>query len=105
MAGHVRFGAKTGGALIILGAIIMVIALFFSDSVTLIFNLFPEPILGVILFFAGAELASIARDIGGDKRDVYVMVVTAGAALFNMGVAFVVGIVFSYMIKRGLARV
>ncbi len=105
MAGHVKFGAKTGGALIILGAIVMVIALFFSDSVTLIFSLFPEAILGVILFYAGAELASIAKDIGADKRDVYVMVVTAGAALYNMGVAFVIGIVFSYFIKKGWTKV
>lgn len=29
MAGHVRFGAKTGGSLIILGVIILVIALVF----------------------------------------------------------------------------
>lgn len=105
MAGHVRFGAKTGGALVILGVIVMVIALFFSDSVTLVFNLFPTPILGVILFYAGAELASIAKDIGPEKKDVYVMVVTAGAALFNMGVAFVVGIVFSYMIRKGWAKI
>lgn len=105
MAGHVKFGAKTGGALVILGIIITVVALFFSESVTLIFNLFPEAILGVILFYAGAELASVVKDIGADKRDVYVMVVTAGAALYNMGVAFVVGIFFSYFITKGWTRV
>ncbi|MBI5253650.1 MAG: sulfate transporter, partial [Euryarchaeota archaeon] len=105
MAGHVKFGARTGGALVILGAIVTAVALFFSESVTLIFNLFPEPILGVILFYAGAELASIVKDIGADRRDVYVMVVTAGAALFNMGVAFVIGIFFSYFITKGWTRV
>ena len=46
MAGHVRFGARTGGALIILGVIIVVIALFFSGSVETIFKIFPAPILG-----------------------------------------------------------
>ncbi|OFZ97783.1 MAG: sulfate transporter, partial [Betaproteobacteria bacterium RIFCSPLOWO2_02_FULL_62_17] len=49
MAGHVRFGARTGGALIILGAIVLFIALFFSSSVEILFRIFPEPILGVIL--------------------------------------------------------
>jgi MFS superfamily sulfate permease-like transporter len=52
MAGHVRFGARTGGALVILGGILVFIALFFSDSVAIIFHIFPNAILGVILFFA-----------------------------------------------------
>jgi MFS superfamily sulfate permease-like transporter len=33
MAGHVRFGAQTGGSLVMLGAIMMGLALFFSGSV------------------------------------------------------------------------
>ena len=69
MAGHVRFGAKTGGALVILGSLLVLIALFFSDSVALIFKIFPNAILGVILFFAGAELAIVVRDIGDKKSD------------------------------------
>ncbi|HSR10075.1 MAG TPA: putative sulfate/molybdate transporter, partial [Thermodesulfobacteriota bacterium] len=48
MAGHVRFGARTGGALVILGVILLVLGLFFSDSVALIFRFFPPSILGVI---------------------------------------------------------
>ena len=32
MAGHVRFGARTGGASIILGVLLVVLALFFADS-------------------------------------------------------------------------
>ncbi|MBI4573987.1 MAG: benzoate/H(+) symporter BenE family transporter, partial [candidate division NC10 bacterium] len=42
MAGHVRFGARTGGALVILGAIVLFTGLFFSDSVALLFRLFPR---------------------------------------------------------------
>ena len=41
MAGHVRFGARTGGALVILGIIVLVLGLFFSDSVATIFKFFP----------------------------------------------------------------
>jgi hypothetical protein len=57
MAGHVRFGARTGGALVILGVLLTVGALFFADSVATVFRLFPVPVLGVILFFSGIELA------------------------------------------------
>ena len=51
IAGHVRFGARTGGALVILGALLLVSALFFADSAATVFRLFPVPVLGVILFF------------------------------------------------------
>lgn len=105
MAGHVRFGARTGGALVMLGILLLVMALFFSESITLIFSLFPPAILGVILFYSGAELASIIRDMGADKKDVYVMVVTAGAAIYNMGVAFLVGMAFYHILQKGWADV
>jgi MFS superfamily sulfate permease-like transporter len=81
MAGHVRFRARTGGALVILGVIVIVLGFFFSDSVATIFNFFPPAILGVILFFTGLELASITRDIGDKRCDVYIMLVTAGLAM------------------------
>jgi MFS superfamily sulfate permease-like transporter len=100
MAGHVRFGAKTGGALVILGALVVFIALFFSDSVSLVFRIFPNAVLGVILFFAGAELALVVRDIGNKKADFYVMLIVAGFAMWNLGIAFVVGVVLDYGLRR-----
>lgn len=51
MAGHVRFGARTGGALVILGSLLLVAGLSFADSIATLFRLFPLPILGVVLFF------------------------------------------------------
>jgi MFS superfamily sulfate permease-like transporter len=57
MAGHVRFGARTGGSLVILGAMLLIAALFFSESVTVLFRLFPPAVLGVILLLGGLELA------------------------------------------------
>jgi hypothetical protein len=100
MAGHVRFGARTGGALVILGIIILILGLFFSDSVATIFKFFPPSILGVILFFTGLELASITRDIGNNRTDVYVMLVTAGFAMWNMGVAYLAGLALYYGAKK-----
>jgi MFS superfamily sulfate permease-like transporter len=104
MAGHVRFGARTGGSLVMLGAIMMALALFFSGSVGLLFQIFPKAILGVILFFAGAELALTTRDVGGRKADVYVMVVVAGFAFWNMGAAFLAGIILHQALERRWLR-
>jgi hypothetical protein len=105
MAGHVRFGARTGGALVILGSIVITIALFFSDSVSLIFRIFPNAVLGVILFFAGAELALVVRDIGNKKTDYYVMLIVAGFAMWNMGIAFVVGVILDNALRREWIRI
>jgi len=105
MAGHVRFGARTGGALVVLGSIVIIIALFFSDSVSIIFKIFPAAILGVILFFAGAELALVVRDIGDNKTDFYVMLIVAGFAMWNMGVAFLVGVILDNALKRGWIKI
>jgi len=101
MAGHVRFGAKTGGALVILGSILIFIALFFSDSVSILFKIFPNSILGVILFFAGSELAIVVKDIGDKKADFYVMLIVAAFAMWNMGVAFLVGVILDNSLRRG----
>ncbi len=105
MAGHVRFGARTGGSLVMLGAIMMALSLFFSSSVGLLFKIFPKAVLGVILFFAGAELAITTKDIGSKKEDVYVMLVVAGFAMWNMGAAFLVGVVLYQALQRKWLKV
>ena len=105
MAGHIRFGARTGGALVILGAIVLMTGLFLSDSVTLLFQFFPRPILGVILFFAGIELALVVKDIRLKRQNLFVLLVTAGTAMWNMGVAYLAGLLLYYGIQRRWIRV
>jgi MFS superfamily sulfate permease-like transporter len=104
MAGHVAFGARTGGALIILGATLLVLALFFSGSVEALFKLFPEAVLGVILFLTGAQLALGSCDFSEDKGERFVTLVTAAFAVWNVGIAFLVGIAGAYIAKRGMLR-
>ncbi len=105
MAGHIRFGARTGGALIILGAIVLLIGLFLSDSVALLFQVFPRPILGVILFFAGLELALVVQDIKLRRQNLFVLIVTTGTAMWNMGVAYLAGLLLYYGLKRNWIKI
>lgn len=105
MAGHIRFGARTGGALVILGVIVLLTGLFLSDSVALLFQVFPRPILGVILFFAGVELALVIRDIKLQRQNLFVLVVTAGTAMWNMGVAYLAGLLLYYGLQRRWIKV
>lgn len=104
MAGHVRFGARTGGALVMLGLLVTFMGLFLADSVTVLFRTIPAAILGVILLYTGLELATIVRDIGNKKEDVYVMLVTAAIAVVNMGVAFVAGLALYYAMQRRIVK-
>ncbi len=104
MAGHVRFGARTGGAPVILGVVLLVLGLFASTSIATLLALFPRPLLGVILFLAGLQLAMGARDLGHGRLDRLVMFGTAGLALWNVGAAFVFGVVVHELGRRGLLR-
>lgn len=104
MAGHVRFGARTGGSLVILGVLILAIALLFSSSVETIFRIFPAPVLGVILFLTGAQLALGSCDFGKNKNDRFVSLATAACAIWNIGLAFVVGVVTYHLLKRGWVK-
>jgi hypothetical protein len=101
MAGHVAFGARTGGAPIILGVLLLVCAFFFSASVQVVFLLFARPVLGVILFLTGAQLALGSCDFSKNKGERFVTVITTAFAMWNVGVAFAVGIALSQMQKRG----
>lgn len=101
MAGHVRFGARTGGAPIILGTVLVLLALFFSGSLGILLRLFPPAILGVILFFTGAQLALGACDISNDKGERFATVITAALAIWNVGIAFVVGSAVYLIARRG----
>jgi MFS superfamily sulfate permease-like transporter len=104
MAGHIRFGARTGGALVILGALLLAIALFYPDSVATLFRLFPIPVLGVILLFGGMELAASVNGEPYTRADRTVLVVTAGIALWNMGAAYLAGLLLHHAARRGFVR-
>lgn len=99
MAGHIRFGARTGGALVILGSIVLILGLFFADSVALLFRLFPPALLGVILFFGGLELATSAVGDAMTKEDRYVFLLTAGVSMWNMGVGYLGGLALWYAFR------
>lgn len=102
MAGHVAFGARTGGAVVILGSLLLAVAVFFSGSVELLFKLFPGAVLGVILFLAGAQLALGAGSLGETRAARAVVLATAALCIWNVAVGFVVGIALHHLQRRGL---
>jgi hypothetical protein len=104
MAAQVSFGARTGGAPVILGVVLVVLALAFSESVATLLRLFPAPALGVMLFLAGIQLALGSCDFSRDKGERFVTLGTAALAIWNVGVAFVFGIAVLWIARRGWLR-
>jgi MFS superfamily sulfate permease-like transporter len=101
MAGHIRFGARTGGALVILGSLILFTGLFLGDSVATLFKVFPRALLGVILLFGGLELASGVKANNLEKEDRYVMLLTTGVSMWNMGAGYLTGLALWYAFQKG----
>ena len=101
MAAQVSFGARTGGAPIILGALLIILALLFSESIETLLRLFPQPALGVMLFLAGLQLALGSCDFSKDKGERFVTLGTAALSVWNVGVAFVFGLGVLWLVRRG----
>ena len=100
LAAHYRFGARTGGSNIMIGAIFLILALLFGKIGIAILSIIPNSILGVLLLFAGLELAMLILDVR-EKKSLFVVLIVAGIgfATTNMGIAFIVGIIISALIK------
>ena len=67
-------------------------------------KIFPAPVFGVIRVLTGAQLALSWCDVGKSKDDRFVSLVTAACAVWNIGLAFVLGILTCYRLKYGLMR-
>lgn len=100
LAAHYRFGARTGGSNLIIGGIFIIMALGLGAAGLALLSAIPHAILGVLLLFAGIELAVMVRDLRS-KPDLFIAVLIAGIGLAttNMGIAFGAGIAVDRLIK------
>lgn len=101
LAAHYRFGARSGGSNLMIGAIFIAIAMLFGKVAVSVLSLIPVSILGVLLFFAGLELAMLIKDV--EKReDIFITFAIAGIGLatMNMGYAFIAGMVMKWVMDK-----
>jgi len=100
LAAQFRFGARTGGSVVLLGVAKMTIAVLFGGSLLILITEYPMSILGVLLLFSGLELALVSRD-QTTKDKFLVVIITAGVCLaVNIAVGFVIGWAISFVIKK-----
>ncbi|CAN6583565.1 unnamed protein product [Malus baccata var. baccata] len=94
LAGQYKFGGRSGACVALLGAAKLVLGLVLGTSLVTILNQFPVGVLGVLLLFAGIELAMCARDMN-TKEESFVMLISTAVSLVGSSAAlgFAVGMV------------
>ena len=99
LAAHYRFGARTAGSNLIIGLIFVLIALFCGHHALALIYLLPLSILGILLVFAGAQLALTIMDLK-QRKDLFVSIVVLGITLAtNLASGFLTGIGVAYLLK------
>lgn len=92
LAGHYTFGGRTGGSVLIYGALYIVLGLFFSGGFDAAVHLFPLPVLGIILLFEALVLLRLIGDLVGDRFD-FTIAILVGIAALTLPYGFLVGLV------------
>lgn len=106
LAAHYRFGARTGGAPMMIGALFVILALAFGELGFAILAIIPNSVLGVLLVFAGLELCPLVRSLKTNE-EFFVALLIAGIALAvpNMAWAFGAGIVADLLIRKAKIKI
>ncbi|GAB4219569.1 MAG TPA: putative sulfate/molybdate transporter [Spirochaetota bacterium] len=93
MAGHYAFGGRTGGSVIIFGALMITTGFIFGSDGIYIARLFPLPLLGVILFFEALTLLVLIGDVMHNSFDLKIALAVA---------ALIVAIPYGYVVGMGI---
>jgi SulP family sulfate permease len=105
LAAHYRFGARTAGSNLIIGTFFILLALLFGDRALSLLYLIPMALLGVLLFFAGGQLALTVMDMK-TRKDMFVALVVLGTTVAsNLAVGFLVGIFLAYALRSEKLKV
>jgi hypothetical protein len=103
MAGHYAFGARTGGSVLLYGAGLLLAGLCFGPVFNSLMNVFPLPVLGVMLLFESIALLQLTRDVLGKKREFTIALITGLAACY-LPYGFAVALVLGTALDKASAR-
>jgi SulP family sulfate permease len=99
LAAHYRFGARTAGSNLMIGAVFVMLAIFLGIHALAVVYLVPMSVLGVLLIFAGSQLALTIIDMK-ERKDLFVALIMLGITLAsNLAIGFVVGLAVAYALK------
>ena len=99
LAAHYRFGARTAGSNLMIGTIFFALAILLGSDALAIVYLLPLSVLGILLLFAGSQLALTIMDLQ-NRKDLFVVILILGITLAtNLAAGFLVGIGVAWVLK------
>jgi MFS superfamily sulfate permease-like transporter len=106
LAGQYRFGARTNGSILFLGVVKVLLAIFLGASLMALCEALPASVLGVLLAFAGMELALVCRD-QTSRTDAFAMLLTTAACMGLNSIAwgFLLGLTMAWCLRLGVFQV
>jgi hypothetical protein len=103
LVGHYTFGARTGGSLIIYGSIYLVIGLFLAGGFQQVVEVFPLPVLGVLLLFEAIALMRFIRHEADSASNFFLVLVVgvlAAGLPYGYAIALIVGTTLYYLLPK-----
>jgi len=99
LAAHYRFGARTAGSNLMIGGLFALLAVLFGERLLALLYLLPMAVLGILLVFAGGQLALTIIDLK-ERKDLFVALLMVGITLAsNLAAGFIVGIAVTYLLR------
>jgi SulP family sulfate permease len=106
LTAHYKLGARTGGAAIMIGGLLLALGIIFGYRAPAFLSLIPLAVLGVLLVIVGLYHALLVRDIRLKSDIVVVLVVLAATfALGNLAYGFGAGLLVYFVLKNVPKRV
>ncbi|MCC2545563.1 putative sulfate/molybdate transporter [Hymenobacter sp. BT175] len=104
LVGHYAFGARSGTSVLLYGGLFLTLGLFFSQGFAQVVQIFPLPILGVLLLFEALTLATLIRDLTTSRIDLTVALLV-GLLCWGLPYGYLVGLgvgtILYYAMQRG----
>ncbi len=105
LAAHYRFGARTAGSNLLIGSIFIILILLLGSHILSVLYLIPMSILGILLFFAGTQLALTIQDLTA-RKDLFTAFVILGITIAtDLAAGFIAGVIVSLILKSDKLKV
>jgi MFS superfamily sulfate permease-like transporter len=100
LTAHVKFGARTGGAPLVMGAMLVTLAIVVGSGLAALLGAFPVAILAGLLATAGLLHIGLLRDLEGARSWVLALLVGIVGFEVNLALAVALGLAL-YWLPRG----
>ena len=105
LTAHYKMGARTGGANLMIGGLLLMVGLFLGGAAVPFLSVIPLSVLGVLLAIGGIYHVLLLRDLNSIKQlavagTVAVVTITGGSLAFGFGA----GILLHYILRLDISR-